>query len=149
MPAAKSKRPLTFRERRIQLIHIGAPQAGFDPRKDDAAYRDMLERLTSKRSAKDMNDAEHDRVIEYLIANGATIRFDKRQSQAVAAYKAPLVSKIRLQLIYLGNLPDSYADGIAKKMYRVDRFEWCDVTQLRGVLTALIKKLEKSRAQAG
>ncbi len=147
MATAKAKKPLTQRQRRIQLIHIGAPQIGLDPRANEAAYRDMLEKITKKRSTTDMNDGELDNVIEYLIANGATIRWDKRQSQSIAAYKKPIVAKIRVQLICLGNLPDNYADGIAKRMYRVDRFEWLDVKQLRGILTALNVKLEKARAQ--
>jgi hypothetical protein len=43
-------------------------------------------------------------------------------------------------------VPDAYADGIAKRMYKVDRFEWCDKRQLLGVLTALKVKLAKVRA---
>jgi hypothetical protein len=144
MPAPKKK--LSARQRRIQLIHIGAAQIGKDRRTNEAGYRNMLFAVTSLDSTTKMDDGQHDRVIEHLIASGANIRWDIRQSQSVAAYKKPLIGEIRKTLLHLGNVPDAYADGIAKRMYRLDRFEWCDKGQLLGVLTALKVKLAKVRA---
>ncbi len=53
---------------------------------------------------------------------------------------APLVSRIRAQLISLGRLPDSYADGIAKQMFQEAApqfYEWCHVAQLHKITSAL------------
>ena len=51
--------------------------------------------------------------------------------------KRPLVRRIRAQLISLGNLQDAYADGIAKQMFGVDLFEWCNHEQLHKITAAL------------
>ena len=54
--------------------------------------------------------------------------------------RAPLVRRIRAQLIALGRLPDSYADGIAQQMWGTKAptfYEWCSGEQLRGITTAL------------
>ena len=51
-----------------------------------------------------------------------------------------LVRRIRAQLIALGRLPDSYADGIAQQMWGTKAptfYEWCSGEQLRGITTAL------------
>lgn len=59
---------------------------------------------------------------------------------AISADRAPLVRRIRAQLIALGRLPDSYADGIARQMWGAQApnfYEWCSVDQLRAITTAL------------
>jgi hypothetical protein len=53
---------------------------------------------------------------------------------------APLCRRIRAQLISLGRLPDSYADGIAKQMFQEDApqfYEWCHAAQLHKITSAL------------
>lgn len=58
----------------------------------------------------------------------------------VTAERAPLVRRIRAQLIALGRLPDTYADGIAQQMWGAAAptfYEWCDGEQLRAITTAL------------
>lgn len=140
----KPKRPRSDRDHRIMLIKMGQAQIGWT----DAVYRDTLFSLTGKRSATEMNDAEHARVIEHMLASGAQLRWNKRAHMKLAEEKKPLVAKIRVLLLHLGNRSDSYADALAKRMYRIDRFEWLDVRQLIGVVTALSKELARLRARA-
>ena len=45
--------------------------------------------------------------------------------------------KVRAQLISLGRLPDTYADGIAMQMFGVQFYEWCQPDQLRAIVSAL------------
>lgn len=37
----------------------------------------------------------------------------------------------------------NYAHGIARRMYQVERLEWCTHQQLRGVIAALTKRVER------
>jgi len=48
------------------------------------------------------------------------------------------LGKIEALLAEAGR-PWAYADGIAKAMHQVERVQWCDAQQLRGVITALTK----------
>jgi phage gp16-like protein len=140
----KPKRPRSDRDHRVMLIKMGQKQLGLA----DDAYRDMLFALTGKRSSTEMHDAEHARVLDHLINSGARLKWNRRAHMKIAEEKKPLVGKIRILLLHLGNRSDGYADALAKRMYRVDRFEWCDVRQLIGIVTALSKELARLRAKA-
>lgn len=70
--------------------------------------------------------------------NGATKRRPKRPTPSADA--APLVRRVRAQLISLGRLPDTYADGIAKQMLGAgapEFFEWCAPRDLYKISQAL------------
>ena len=133
----------TPRSKELGLIHMGKAQLGMD----EPTYRDMLFALTGKRSASEIGDAGRNKVLEHLVASGARLNWNKRWAQKLTDDKAPLVKKIRALLLHLGNLSDGYADGISRRMYKCDRFEWLSPHQLIGIVTALSKQLEKVRAQ--
>jgi phage gp16-like protein len=143
-PAKPQKRPRTDHQHRIMLIKMGQAQLMWD----DAQYRAQLYALTGKSSCTEMHAAEHAKVIEHLQASGAQLKWDKRRQQKITAERAPLIAKIRILLMHLGCAPDSYADGIAKRMYRVDRYEWLDPKQLIGIITALSKRVQALRDKA-
>ncbi len=135
---------INARSKELGMIHIGKQQLGLD----DAGYRDMLFALTGKRSAAEIGDAGRSKVLEHMVASGAKLNWNKRWAKKLADEKQPLVGKIRALLLHLGNLSDSYADGISRRMYKVDRFEWLAPRQLIGIVTALTKQLDKVRAGA-
>jgi phage gp16-like protein len=61
-----------------------------------------------------------------------------------------MVAKIRALLINDagGPLPDTYADAIARQMFKVERFEWCTPEQLHKIVQALeVKKRDRVRAK--
>ena len=60
----------------------------------------------------------------------------------VAGDNQPLVGKIHALLADM-KLPWSYADGIAMQMHGVDIVEWCEKTQLVGVVSALVVEQKK------
>lgn len=69
---------------------------------------------------------------------GTTRARPKRPTPSADA--APLVRRIRAQLISLGRKPDSYADGIARQMFGDEApkyFEWLNPVNLRKVSLAL------------
>lgn len=133
---------LNQRAHEIKLIHIGKSKLSMD----DATYRTMLQAQTGKSSSAELDDAGRAQVLMHLIASGAKLHWSRRSAVQAAEAKAPLIKKVRALLIQLGNYTDSYADGIAKRMYKVDRFEWLDPRQLMGIVTALTKQLDKVRA---
>ncbi|MOA20896.1 hypothetical protein D3C78_1413660 [compost metagenome] len=53
-----------------------------------------------------------------------------------AAGRAALVGKINAFLAEAGR-PVAYADAMALRMYHVERLEWCNEEQLRGIVSAL------------
>lgn len=118
--------------RRTELakIHLGAKQLGLS----DDSYRDMLWVIARVRSASDLDAYGRQKVIQHLAKCGATFKRPGRPTPA--ADKQSLVAKIRAQLA-AANRPDAYADGMAKRMFTVDRFEWCTEDQLRRIVAAL------------
>lgn len=119
-----------LRRRELAAIHIGAQQIGMG----DDGYRDMLWAVARVRSAKDLDDAGRKHVLDHLRACGA--RFKRNGRTQPAEGKAGLVGKIRAMLEQ-AQRPDAYADGMAKRMFHVERFEWCTEDQLRRLVAAL------------
>ena len=127
-----------LRRRELGLIHQAKAALGLD----DDTYRAMLSSVTAKpgkpgkRSAADLDWRERKLVLDHLKAKGAK---SKPKSRPVASDKAPLVAKIRAQLINhpAGRKPDAYVDGISKRMFGVDNYTWCSLDQLDKIVQAL------------
>lgn len=125
----------------LAKIHVAKKQLGMS--EDD--YRAMLWTQGRVHSSKDLDHAGRAKVLDYLKNIGfkaAAAKSAKRPSRPTPSVDAlPLVRRIRAQLISLGRLPDTYADGIAKQMLGNDApefFEWCTphtLTQISQALT--------------
>lgn len=129
-----------IRKREIAIIKIAQKQLGID----DDTYRAMLWTVARVKSAADLDWAGRKKVLDHLKAKG----FKIKSRPAPAANKAGLVSAVRASLIACGNKPDAYADGMARHMFHIERFEWCDTAQLRKIIAALgyqQKRLEAER----
>lgn len=133
-----NKYPATFADRRreIQLIHIAKQQLGMD----DETYRAMLWSVATVKSSSELDWAGRKKVLDHLKGCG----FKVTSRPAPAKDKAALVSKIRALLITLDNKPDTYADGMARNMFKVDRFEWCTPEQLGKIVAALNYSLKRA-----
>lgn len=118
-----------IRRRELAQIHVAKAQLGLD----DETYRAMLWTVARVKSAADLDWAGRKKVLDHLKAGG----FKIKSRPAPAASKAVLVSKIRAQLIALDNKPDTYADGMARHMFHIERFEWCAPHQLGKIIAAL------------
>jgi len=127
-----------LRKRELAQIHVAKAQLGLD----DDTYRAMLWTVARVKSAADLDWAGRKKVLDHLKDK----RFKSKSRPAPAASKAGLVSKIRAQLIALANKPDAYADGMARHMFKVERFEWCDPAQLGKIIAAL--GYQQKRAEA-
>ncbi len=119
----------------LAMIHIAKAQLGLD----DDTYRSMLYTLARVYSAADLDYAGRMKVLEHMKSKGG---FKSASSKpAVNKQKQALIGKIAA-LIADMKLTWAYVDGIAKQMYKRDKVQWCTPYELRGIVTALIKKQE-------
>lgn len=118
----------------IKVIHTGKKALGWD----DETYRAVLTRETGKRSARDCSDAELERMIRYMRAQGVAPLARHGKKPNVAAGRKAMVSKIEAILAEAGR-PWSYLDGIIKRMLgEVKPLAWLNDDQVRKVLQMLI-----------
>lgn len=125
------------RHRELAKIHIAAKQLGMD----DDSYRSMLWAVARVRSARDLDEAGRRRVLEHLRAAG----FEGKRGSARphrphnlgAEDRGPQLTKIEAMLAAAGR-PWEYADGMARRMFHVDRVTFCNPDQLGKIIAALV-----------
>jgi len=146
------------RRRDLAKIHIAKKQLGMD----DETYRDMLLDVAGVKSAADLDDRGRSAVIKHLRKCGFTstskephgYRSTHKSAKASGMHKqssperAPLLSKIGAILADL-DLSWPYADGIAKKMFGVDKARWLKPDQLHKVTAALIYHQKRTYKRKG
>lgn len=106
---------------------------------DDETYRSILERLTGKRSATKLSLKELEMVRDYLHDQGYPRKTIKKYGRRpnVPATKEAVLSKIEALLTEAGR-PWSYAQAMAKHMFKRDELEWLDFDELSSLMKALI-----------
>ncbi len=130
-------------KKQLALIHIAKNQLGLS----DPEYRALLAEFGVK-SSKDLTNPQFDRVMKKFQADGFVpinnaTRTTPRTTPERA--KAPMMRKIGAILNEL-NLTWAYADGIARRMFGVDKVDWVHPDQLHAVVTALVKKQQRERS---
>jgi phage gp16-like protein len=102
---------------------------------DDDTYRDMLEQIAGKRSAKDLNNDELIKVLQHLENLGFTKReFGKKPK--VKLTKEALITKIEA-LLTESALHWNYAVGIARRMFQKEALEFCTENELWRIVASL------------
>ena len=129
-----------LRTRDLRRIHTGRRALNLE--EDD--YRALLERLTGKRSAADLNATERRKVIDEFYRLGFRPK-NHRKPASSAANKARLINKIEA-LLADAHRPWAYVDGMARKMFGLDAISFCDDDQLRRIVAALVYD-QKRRAK--
>ncbi|WP_137971886.1 gp16 family protein [Pseudomonas sp. F(2018)] len=130
----------------LKKIHIARRDMGLD----DDVYRSILARVAGVRSSKELTPHQIGRVLAEFerlgwVAKPAAKRATKRTGRVApnpSDERQALVGKIEAQLAEAGR-PWEYVDSMARRMYKVERVEWCDPTQLRGVVAALTKDAKR------
>lgn len=131
------------RNQRLAAIHMGKTQLGLD----DDTYRDMLEQIVEKRSAKDLSDDELVKVLQHLETLGFTKReFGKKPK--VKHSKDALISKIEA-LLTESNLHWNYAVGIAKRMFQKEALEFCTENELWRIVASLEYRKKRATHETG
>lgn len=121
------------RRRDLAKIHVGKKQLALS----DEDYRALLWSVARARSAGDLDAHARRQVIEHMVSRGFRPRATGRTKPAPA--RELLVRKVRALLINhpTGRKQDAYADGVAQRMFKVQRFEWLTPDQLRTLIQAL------------
>lgn len=125
------------RRRDMAYIHLAKKQLGMD----DGTYRDMLWAVARVRSAADLDFTGLQRVRAHLERCGFKPAPAKRPrpgrpSNIDSADRGPLLRKVEALLADAGR-EWAYADGIAKRMFHVERTQFCVPEQLRKLIAAL------------
>lgn len=131
--------------RRADLARIHIAKKALNLSDDE--YRDVMFAVARVRSSAALDFTGRKRLIEHFIRCGWSGSKPAPKGPAVASKRpkrptpseavAPMCRKVRAQLISLGRKPDTYADGIAERMFGVQFYEWCQPEQLHAIVAAL------------
>ncbi|WP_454840983.1 gp16 family protein [Pseudomonas hormoni] len=126
---------MSTRNLQLSKIHIAKKDLGLD----DETYRALLARVAGVRSAKDLNPRQIGAVLAEFSRLGwesAPAKKHGRKAPAAAPDRVKLVGKIEA---FLAEAKRSwaYADGMAMRMFQVERVEWLDPAQLQKMVAAL------------
>lgn len=115
-------------------VHIAKKDLGLD----DDTYRDVLERVTGKRSCKGMTIAQLESVIKDMEAHGFTPKAAPKHGKKpnVIGRRQNLMNKIEAMLTDM-SLHWNYAHGMADSMFKIKRLQWLSDDQLYRVTQAL------------
>jgi phage gp16-like protein len=126
---------MNTRNLQLSKIHIAKKDLGLD----DETYRALLARVAGVRSAKDLNS----RQIGHVLAEFARLGWQSTTKQKVARNtpkpaedRKKLMSKVEAFLTE-AKRSWAYADGMALRMFKVERVEWLDPEQLHKMVAAL------------
>lgn len=123
----------------LAMIHIAKKALGLD----DETYRSMLFTVARVTSSRELDYSGRIAVLNHMKSRGwksATTAPD------VAKAKQALIGKISALLADM-QLSWAYADGIAKQMYKREKLQWCKPPELRGIITALVKKQQARHSE--
>jgi phage gp16-like protein len=131
-------------QKQIALLHVAKAQLGLS----EEVYREMLGSVGVFSSVQ-LTEPKFDELMRRMEAGG--FRTVSRKPKGARAWKIKAGSQLELQLgkikalLTVMKLPDSYADGIARQQWGVDRVEWCRPDQLRGVIAALMRHQKRAK----
>ena len=121
------------RKQMIQKVHIGKSML----KMTDDQYKRFLLDTVDKHSCTVMTDAELMQVLRAMAAKGVVFAPKSAPKRpAPKADKAQYLAKITA-LLAENALPQTYADGIAKKAFGVNFVHWLEVWQLKKVVQML------------
>lgn len=122
------------RARDLKLIHIARKAMAWD----EATYRAILVRVTGQESAAAMNARQRKAVIDEFARLGWRVKSRKghRAPGPVPEDRQRLIYKIGTYLAGAGRTW-AYADGIARRVCKVDSLRFCTSEQLHKIVAAL------------
>ena len=132
--ASPAKKP-DVRTRDLAMIHIAKKDLGLD----DDTYRDMLWTVARVRSSGELDHAGRDSVLKHLKSRGwqpkrGGVKIEPPKNVKLSS--VALIGKIGALLTVLEK-PWAYADGMALKMFKVEKLTWCKPQQLHKIVAAL------------
>ena len=138
-----------IRKKYIVLIHVGKNALGFS----DDEFDEIKTARIGVKSCKDMSLDQLRSLHRLMKAFGWEPTPHKSAKASGMNQPAPVVKAMQLEkisaLLADGDLPWSYADGIAHRMFRVERVRWCTPEELQSVIAALAKRKFKREGTYG
>jgi phage gp16-like protein len=135
MSAPRLDKAAKQRHRHLAMIHAAAKELAM-PRD---VYVALLQRVTGKSSAADLDDRERHKVMDELRRLGAkrAVRpVTDGKPANVPAEKAAMVAKVEA-LLADAKRSWNYAHGMARRMFKCARVEWLKPDQLHRLVAAL------------
>lgn len=118
----------------LAKIHIAKKDLGLD----DDTYRHMLQEVAGVTSSAELSERGLAKVLAHLRGLGwkpkGASKLGRRPSPPES--KEALIKKIEAQLL-AGGLTWAYADGMARRMFKVEKVEWLPADQLGKIIAAL------------
>ena len=121
---------------KLAQIHIAKAQLGLS----DDEYRAILARTAGVESAKQLTNRNVGNVLNEFRRLGFVPKPSKRagrQAPRPPATRGRVMAKIEAMLTHAGR-PWAYADGMAKRMFQVERVDWLEDDQLQRLMQAMI-----------
>ncbi|USE78083.1 regulatory protein GemA [Cupriavidus gilardii] len=122
----------------LAKIHIAKKQLAME----DEDYRAMLRSIGGVESAKDLSPIGAAKVMSHLERCGFKPLRQVGRRPRPTRDKNALVGKIEA-LLAEAERPWSYADAMAKRMFGIEKIDWCDVDQLWRIAAALQKDAKR------
>lgn len=135
-----------YKNAELAKIHIAKKDLGMD----DDTYRAMLRQVAGVESSKDLTAIGRAKVLDYLKTHGFNAKKHigkKPNNLDGASTRASQLRKIEALLADSGR-PWDYALTLAAHMYKKDALEFCDSTELRGMIAALEKDKARRNKRA-
>jgi phage gp16-like protein len=129
-------------KKQIALVHVAKARCGLS----DVEYRDLLGRFGVS-SSKELTPRMFNGVMQHFKKLG----FEGKPSGRIRADRPPANSKERLlkkiEAIRgdLG-LTAGYVDAIARNMFQIDCYVWCEAHQLHKIVAALTYHQQRKKA---
>lgn len=124
---AKNHAWMEYRKKQLAVIHIWKQQAGLD----DEEYRDVLESITGKRSAGELDRAGIDAVVDWFLDRGCSYPQNRKKYSPVSRNQPvkTQASKIRALWIEMGKAgicdsSEAALNAFVKRMTRIDKVDW-------------------------
>lgn len=127
---------MSINQRGLAQVHIAAKELGMD----DDTYRALLARVAGVRSAKQLNARQLKQVLDEFRRLGWVPRPGKkagRKKPRTPPSRKSVMDKVEALLAEAGR-PWAYADGMAQRMFQVDRVDWLDDDQLFRLMKGLL-----------
>ncbi len=140
-----NRTPADYRRAELAKIHMAAKELGLD--RD--TYEDVLWTVARVRSAADLDSTGRFKVIAHFKALGWKPKGGRKWGRKpnVTGDKTALMGKLEA-LLADNKLPWSYADGMSKRMFKVDKVAWVSQPQLRKLVAALQISVNRKKAKA-
>ncbi|MDR5803423.1 regulatory protein GemA [Caballeronia sp. LZ001] len=116
----------------LAKIHIGKRQLGLD----DDTYRAMLRSVASVDSARELDVIGAENVLRHMRRCGFVATSKHGRRPRVALPREAQLRKVEALLTHSGR-SWRYAEGMVKRICKVDAIEFCDAEMLRKLIAAL------------